>query len=139
MIPLFGESEAGGKRELLEGRFIWLALRTLGNGTNVVLDFGVWTKSERTALRSLAATVGASCTLEYLEVDEKDQRSRRDGRAASEPQTTFLISDDELRDYRQMFEEPDEAELEAREIDPPPPGYASWSSWASDRWPTSMQ
>ena len=26
MIPLFGESEAGGKRDVLEGRLVWLAL-----------------------------------------------------------------------------------------------------------------
>ena len=52
MIPLFGEPE-GGKREILEGRFIWLAIRALRHGINVVLDFGVWTKDERSALRSL--------------------------------------------------------------------------------------
>jgi hypothetical protein len=26
MIPLFGESEADGKRDVLEGRLIWVAL-----------------------------------------------------------------------------------------------------------------
>ena len=58
MIPLFGEPE-GGKREILEGRFIWLTIRALRRGINVVLDFGVWTKDERSALRFLAYSVGS--------------------------------------------------------------------------------
>ena len=69
MNPLFGEPE-GGKREILEGRLIWLTTHALRLGTNVVLDFGVWTKDERSALRHLAQTVGASYELIYLEVDE---------------------------------------------------------------------
>jgi hypothetical protein len=28
MIPLFGESDAGGKRDIIEGRLIWVALRS---------------------------------------------------------------------------------------------------------------
>jgi hypothetical protein len=31
MIPLFGEPEAGGKRDVLEGRLIWLALEAPRN------------------------------------------------------------------------------------------------------------
>jgi ABC-type cobalamin/Fe3+-siderophores transport system ATPase subunit len=55
MIPLFNDNDANGKRNVLEGRFIWLALRALRNDIDVVLDFGVWAKVERTALRALAA------------------------------------------------------------------------------------
>ena len=55
MIPLFNDNDANGKRNVLEGRFIWLALRALRHDIDVVLDFGVWAKVERTALRALAA------------------------------------------------------------------------------------
>jgi hypothetical protein len=41
MIPLFGEPEAGGKRDVLEGRLVWLALEALRLGSSVILDFGV--------------------------------------------------------------------------------------------------
>jgi predicted kinase len=136
MIPLFGEPE-GGKREILEGRFISLAVRALRHGINVVLDFGVWTRNERSALRSMASSVGASCELVYLEIDEAEQKYRRDQRFPAEPESTFPMSDDDLRGYRQQFEEPEEAELHALEIDPPPSGYASWTSWVSERWPSS--
>ena len=42
MIPLFGESEADGKRDLLEELLIHAGLCALAVGTNVVLDFGFW-------------------------------------------------------------------------------------------------
>jgi hypothetical protein len=54
MIPLFGEPQADGKRDVLEGRLIWLALEALRLGTNVVLDFGFWSRDERSSLRWLA-------------------------------------------------------------------------------------
>jgi predicted kinase len=139
MIPLFGNHNADGKRDVLEGRFVWLALRTLRKGIDVVLDFGVWGKDERTALRALAAHVGASCELVYLEIDEDEQRLRRDGRASSDGETTFNISDDDLAAYRLLFQAPGDAELGGAEFDPPPGDHASWSSWASERWPTSIE
>ncbi len=139
MIPLFDDNDADGKRNVLEGRFIWLALRALRHGMDVVLDFGVWSRVERSALRALAATAGASCELVYLEVDADQQRRWRDRRAAEEPGSTFLISDEDLDDYRRRFVPPDDAELSATEPDPPPAGYASWNAWASQWWPTSVQ
>ncbi len=66
MIPLFGEPESGGKRDVLEGRLVWLALQALRLGTSVVLDFGLWGRGERSALRWLAASAEASCQVVYL-------------------------------------------------------------------------
>jgi predicted kinase len=139
MIPLFGHHNADGKRDVLEGRFVWLALRALHKGIDVVLDFGVWRKDERTALQALAVAAGASCELVYLEIDEDEQRRWRNGRASSDGETTFYISDDDLAEYRLLFEPPDDAELGGGELDPPPADHTSWSSWASERWPTSME
>jgi hypothetical protein len=39
MIPLFDEPAGEGKRDVLEGRLISLAVRLVRLGTNVVLDF----------------------------------------------------------------------------------------------------
>ena len=135
MIPLFGEPEADGKREVLEGRFLWLATRPLRHGTDVVLDFGVWTKDERSALKFLAGSVGASWKLVYFEINDEEQRRRHDERVSRRPDSTFPMSDDDLQGYRRLFEAPDEAELSSFEIDPPPTGHDSWSSWIAERWP----
>lgn len=40
MAPLFGDLDADGRRDILEGRMIWVAYRVLGSGSSVVLDFG---------------------------------------------------------------------------------------------------
>jgi predicted kinase len=81
MIPLFGQQQPEGKRNILEGRLIWLALSALRIGVNVVLDFGLWGKDERSALRALAASVGATSEMVYLQVDEEEQRRRVEARS----------------------------------------------------------
>src|SRR5579862_2308902 len=69
MIPLFGESDAGGKRDIVEGRLIWVALRAFQAGVSAVLDFGFWGRDERSALVWLAEVVGAHASVIYLPVD----------------------------------------------------------------------
>src|SRR5215475_728047 len=76
MIPLFGESDPDGKRSVLEGRLIWLALAALRLGTSVVLDFGLWSRDERSALRFLARSAGAACQVIYLPVNQDVQLAR---------------------------------------------------------------
>jgi hypothetical protein len=58
MIPLFGRN-VQAERDALEGRLIWIALRALELHTNVILDFGFWTKDERSSLRWFARQRGA--------------------------------------------------------------------------------
>ena len=70
MIPLFGEAEADGKRDVLEGRMLWLALETVRLGTNVVVDFGCWSRDERSAIRWLVEAEEACFRMVYLPVDE---------------------------------------------------------------------
>ncbi|MFC7531564.1 AAA family ATPase [Actinoplanes sp. GCM10030250] len=132
MIPLFGESTAGRKRDILEGRLILVALQALRLGTNVVLDFGLWSRDERSALRRLATTAGASCQVIYLPVDSDVQRARIAHRQATAPHTTFPMTEADLDAWRGQFEVPDEAELSGD----PPPAWPGWAAWAADRWPS---
>jgi len=136
MIQLFGEPTAGRKRDLLEGRLILVALHTLRLGTNVVLDFGLWSRDERSALRSLAASAGATGQVVYLPVDPAVQRARIAHRQATAPHTTFPMSEADLVTWRTQFEVPDAAELGGADIPGPPPGWPGWPAWAADRWPS---
>ncbi len=138
MIPLFGQVQPEGKRNVLEGRLIWLALSALRNDLNVVLDFGVWGKDERTALRALAASVGATAELVYLPVDEDEQWRRVQARPSTDAATTFSMTKTDLEGWRRIFQTPDAHELASAEIDPPPAGFASWEEWVADWWPTSL-
>jgi predicted kinase len=138
MVPLFGESMANGMRNVLEGRFIATALRALRLGFNVVLDFGVWSKDERTALRWLASTVGAECQLVYLAIGGSEQWSRVERRFTTAPESTFPITQSELDEWRRIFQTPDQEELEGNGLDPPPLGFDSWGAWVNEWWPTSL-
>lgn len=137
MIPLYGHHNAGGKRDVLEGRFVWLALRALRSGVSVVLDFGVWARDERSALRWLAGRAGADCELVYVAVDEVERRRRVKARLESEPAATFPETLDDFDAHAGQFQVPGEDELFSSVIDDPPAGNDTWAAWAADRWPTS--
>ena len=136
MIALFDGTQPDGKRDLLEGRLIALALEALRAGTDVVLDFGLWSRDERSALRWLAAGAGAACQVIYLPVDREVQRHRIARRQAAEPHTTFPMREADVDLWRTQFEVPDAAELDGGDVPGPPAGWPGWPEWAADRWPS---
>ncbi|WP_218107105.1 AAA family ATPase [Micromonospora haikouensis] len=135
MIPLFDGSQPAGKRDLLEGRLIALALQALGLGVDVVLDFGLWSRDERSALRWLAASAGVASHVVYLPVDRDAQLARITHRRATAPHTTFPMGVADIDTWRGQFQAPDAAEL-GGDVPGPPPGWRSWWEWAVDRWPS---
>jgi predicted kinase len=136
MIPLFGDNDAGGKRDVLEGRLITVALQALRLGTDVVLDFGLWSRDERSALRLLAQSAGARCQVIYLPIDRDLQRARIAHRQATAPHRTFPMAEAEIDSWREEFQPPDATETSGGDIPGPPPGWAGWPEWAADRWPS---
>jgi predicted kinase len=136
MIPLFADNDADGKRDVLEGRLITIALQALPLGTSVVLDFGLWGRDERSALRWLAGSAGASCQVVYLPVDKDVQCARIAHRQATAPHQTFPMTEADLDRWRQQFQVPDAAELGGGEVPGPPAGWRDWPEWAGDRWPS---
>lgn len=141
MITLFGsddrhQTRPDGKRWLLEGRLVALAIDLLRLGVSVVLDFGLWSRAERSALRWLAGAVGASCEIVYLPVEREVQWSRIRARAQSTPEQTFPMAEEELDGWSAGFEVPDADELSGTASSTPPPGDASWWEWAQRFWPS---
>jgi predicted kinase len=136
MIPLFGDSMADGKRWVLEGRLISVALQALRLGTSVVLDYGLWGRDERSALRWLARSTGAACQLVYLPVDKNVQLARIAHRQETTPHQTFPMSEADVDAWREQFQVPDAAELGGGEIPAPPAGWPGWPEWAVDHWPS---
>lgn len=136
MNPLFGDPMAGGKRWVLEGRLVSVALQALRLGTSVVLDFGLWDRDERSALRWLARSAGAVCQVVYLPVDKDVQLARIAHRQETAPHRTFPMSEADVDAWRQRFQVPDAAELGSDQIPAPPAGWPSWLEWAAHHWPT---
>ncbi|MFB7915741.1 AAA family ATPase [Streptomyces sp. NPDC056061] len=136
MLPLFGEAESDGKRDVLEGRMLRLALDAIGLGTDVVLDFGCWSRDERSAIRRLVEAEGACFRMVYLPVDDETQRARIARRRTTAAEETFPMTEADILYGRAHFEEPDAAELGGRAAVGPPLGWVDWREWAAARWPS---
>ena len=138
MIPLFGDNMAGGKRFVLEGRLISIALQALRAGTSVVLDYGLWARDERSALRWLARASGAAGQVVYLPVDKDVQLDRIAQRQETAPHETFPMGEADVDHWRTQFEVPDDDELDGDVIPEPPAGWSGWPAWAASRWPSCI-
>lgn len=123
------------QRDRLEGKLVQIGMRAALLGLNVVLDFGLWSQDERSALRWIAASLGLRTRVVYLPVSLEEQRVRIAERYESRP-GHFRMSDAELEQWQGQFEAPDQEELLDASIPAVPPGYATWSAWASARWPS---
>lgn len=127
-------AERAAHRVRLEGKLIEAGLRAASLGVEVVLDFGFWSRDERSALRWAAAELGVPSRVVYLPVEYEEQRRRVARRRAEDPQQ-FAMSDEELRSWHLQFEAPDTDELRGDRIPEAPAGHADWWEWAVRRWP----
>lgn len=136
MIPLFGDSDAGGRRDVLEGRLLSVALAALALGTDVVLDFGCWSRDERSAVHQLTRDLGARYVMEYLAVDRDVRTARVADRWRRTPEQTFPMTSADLERWDHLFDVPDGDERAGRPPGPAPAAWPDWWSWARDRWPS---
>lgn len=133
------EENPSSARDVIEGQLIQIGLRALELGTNVVIDFGLWSTDERCSLRQAAADLGVAVEVHYFEVSEGERRRRLDQRQTEAPHTTWPMSDQELARWAAMFDVPTPSEIDGSEpIGKPPVGFASWSAWRTHRWPPSV-
>ena len=136
---LYGSGNPASASSVIEGRLIRIGMRALELGTDVVLDFGLWSRDERSALRHAAADLGADVVILFFELDPDEQRRRLEGRLADAPHQTWPISEEELAAWASAFEAPTPGELDGTEpIGDPPDGFASWTAWMDDRWPAAV-
>jgi predicted kinase len=136
MAPLFGDSDADGRRDILEGRMIWVAHEVLVSRSSVILDFGCWSPEERYAIRSIAELAGARFELHHVRVEESVRRARATRRWEEAPGSTFAMSDADHERFLALCTPPSAAEQAYAELPAPPAGSESWPHWASIRWPT---
>ena len=136
---LYGLANPPSASDVIEGRLIEIGMRALELGINVVIDFGLWGRDERSALRQAAADLGAAVKMCYLELPPDEQRRRLDRRQAEEPHATWRMSDEELAEWAAIISIPTQGELDGSEpVECPPEGFASWEGWRRHRWPPSV-
>ncbi len=139
MKALYGPGNPSTASDVIEGRLIEVGLRALVLGVNVVIDFGLWSKDERSALRRAATDLGAAVEMRYFELTPAEQRRRLDRRQAEEPHMTWPMSDDELAECADTLAIPTPGERDGSEpIGDPSEGFANWDEWRRHRWPASI-
>lgn len=139
MKALYGLANPPSASDVVEGRLIDIGLRALGLGINVVIDFGLWGREERCALRAAAADLGAVVQMRYFELTTAEQRRRLDRRQTDEPHSTWHMSDEELATWAAIINVPTSGELDGTEpVDDPPAGFTAWDEWRRHRWPPSI-
>lgn len=89
-----------------------LAKRSLALGVNVILEWGFWSKEERTTYRTEAENLGAHVVLHYLEVSVDELWRRLSKRNENLPPGTFIVTQEELTLWASWFEPPTAAEYE---------------------------
>jgi predicted kinase len=136
---LYGPENPPAAQDVIEGRLIEIGLRALELGNDVVIDFGLWSRDERSALRQAAADRGARVDMRYFEATLAEQRRRLGQRQAEAPHTTWPMSAEELARWAANLDVPSRGELDGSEpVDGPPTGFATWDEWRGHRWPPSV-
>lgn len=98
-------------RTRLERQLWVLAQASLRLGLGVVVDFGLWARSERDEMRSVARELGVGVELHYLDTPVDELWRRIDARNSYPPWDRCPISRADLDGWLDLFEAPDEAEL----------------------------
>jgi predicted kinase len=93
-------------------RELWhLAQEVLRLGLSVVLDFGLWARTERDEFRSAARGLGVGVELHYLEVPVDELWRRIDARNSEPPWDHYPISRAHLNEWEASFQAPEASEL----------------------------
>jgi predicted kinase len=138
MKALYGRDNPAAAAAVIEGRLIQIGMRALELGTNVIIDFGLWSRNERSALRQAAADIDAAVVICYFELTPAEQQKRLGQRLAEAPDETWPMSEQELAQWASRFDTPTPGELDGSEpVGDPPPGFATWREWTVHRWPPS--
>jgi predicted kinase len=94
----------------VEAQLIELAFELMAAGRSCILDFGLWSREERDALRLCARAEGFRVELHVLDVEHDELVRRTAMRYAGAPHTTAEMSAEQLGVWAASFEEPTDAE-----------------------------
>lgn len=140
MKSLYGHDNPASVSDVIEGHLIRIGMRALELGVNVIIDFGLWSRDERSTLRQSATDIGATVVMCYFELPLAEQQQRLDRRLAEAPHATWPMSEQELIDWAAQIDVPTVSELQGNEpIGDPPTGFATWHDWTLHRWPPFVE
>ncbi len=105
-------------RSRIEQFQLTLALDLLRGGNNVVIEWGVWAREERDALRESARSIGAPVELRYVSAAIDELRRRIERRDLEGRWGSRSITRPELEEWSRIYQPPTDEEMAT--YDPPP-------------------
>jgi predicted kinase len=118
LIALGSSPWDASTREKIYHELWLLAQEALRLGLSVVLDFGLWARSERDEMRSVARSLGVGVELHYLDVATDELWRRIQARNFETPWDSYPIGRADFDEWLRIFQAPDAGELAL--FDPPP-------------------
>lgn len=88
-----------------------LSMALLRDGTNVIIEWGVWAREERDALREAARTIGSSVELRYLTADSDELFRRIEQRDMEGRWGARSITRAEVDEWSGLYQVPTAEEL----------------------------
>ena len=85
-----------------------LSLQIQRSGTDVILDWGLWTRAQRDRLRTFYMEHGVEYEIHYLRISREEWERRirnRNGKQAEDP-SAYYVDEGLLRKVENLFEEP---------------------------------
>lgn len=91
-----------------------LSLQIVRAGTDVILDWGLWTKEQRQRIRAFCREHGVKNELHYLRIDgqEWERRIRTRNAKHGEDPSSYFVDEGLLRKVESLFCEPEEGEAD---------------------------
>ena len=118
-LAMFGQ-DVGDKHDeyvgKLEEYLFGKSVEIVETGTNVVLDWGFWLRSERDYARNFYAKHGIAFELHYINVSDEEWDRRLEKRNADVTAgriIAYYVDDGLKAKFREMFEPPEENECDA--------------------------
>jgi predicted kinase len=100
-----------GFRAKVEALCWQVAARALELGSNVVLDFGFWSRRERDDFKARAAALGATAEIRFVDATKAELLARLRERATNSRPGEYAASEAQLDQYIGWFEPPTPEEL----------------------------
>ena len=117
MLTLFPEG-AGEMHDVYarrtEAYLLGQSLQILETGTDVILDWGLWTREQRDRLRAFYADHRADCEIHYLRISDEEwnRRIRKRNEGQKDDPAVYAVDEGLLRKFESIFEEPSAEEAD---------------------------
>lgn len=117
MLAIFGQ-DSGENHDIYVKRIqAYLYKKTLdlvASGINVILDFGFWTKQERTNVKEFFQARNVSFEFHYLNISQSEWKKRIEKRNIEVSQKGFnayFVDEGLEKKFEELFEQPEKDEI----------------------------